>query len=83
MAVYQKPALGRPLPHLQAALAESSWQKLHKYHPVVAIALEQEIASGATSEDVRLFVMRVTNNSEFARWIEQAAVYLRSGLEVQ
>ena len=66
----------KQLPHLEAAVAEESWQWLRDNAPVYADALQQEIANKATPDEIHYFVMRATQRPAIALRLKQAAAYL-------
>lgn len=70
--------LYRELNAIGAALNYESWLWLQDANIVLARALQSEVTRGATSDDIRRFVMRHTGRPALAARCEQAAAYLHS-----
>lgn len=66
----------RELPRLTAALNRQSWEYLQLELPDVAEALREEVAAGATADELRRFTMRHTGRVALAARVEQAAAHL-------
>lgn len=66
----------RELPRLTAALNRQSWEYLQLELPDVAEALREEVAAGATADELRRFTMRYTGRAPLAARVEQAAAHL-------
>ena len=68
----------RELAHLTAAINEESWQWLQDNTPMLADALQREVAAGATAEEIRQAAMRMTQRPALALRLRQAAAFLRA-----
>lgn len=66
----------RDLPALTAALDAQSWAWLQEELPGLADALAQEVAQGATADELRRSTMRHTARSALAARVGQAAAHL-------
>jgi hypothetical protein len=66
---------------LAKELDRESWAWLCENHPTIADAVQNSVEKGATSEQVRAFVVRRAgvNRIEFARRCESAARHLGAG----
>lgn len=71
----------RTLDTLATALNAESWHWLQDNNIVLARALESEVKSGATADDIRRFVLRHTGRPALAARCEQAAAYLQGTQE--
>lgn len=61
---------------LGEVLCEMSWNWIQDNEPELAQALREVVESGARAEDVRSYVMRITERRELALRCEQAAKHL-------
>lgn len=66
---------------LERAVNEESWEYLRDNLPGLAAALEVEVKRGATADDIRRWAMRYTRREGLALRLQQAAGFLRSGVE--
>lgn len=66
----------RKLPRLEAAVSEQSWAWLRENEPIFADALRDEVAAGATPDEIHYFIMRQTQRAPLALRLRQAAEYL-------
>lgn len=64
------------MPRLGAELDKESYLWLAANHPNILEAIEAEVGTGRTPQDVRLFVTRQTGRLEIAMRCEQAARYV-------
>lgn len=71
----------RQLPHLEAAVAEESWHWLRDNAPIYADALQREVTTGATPDDIQYRIMQITQRPALALRLKQAAEYLRLGAQ--
>jgi len=66
---------------LEKAVNEESWEWLRDQYPGMATALETEVKRGATADDIRRWALRYTRREPLALRLQQAAGFLRSGVE--
>lgn len=69
----------RTLPRLEAAVNEESWEWLQDNLPGLAQAVQAEVASGASPEEIRRRMMRLTGRPALVMRLFQAAAHLKNG----
>jgi hypothetical protein len=68
--------ISRDMPALESAINEESWEYLYENFTRLALALRQEVRSGATPEEIRRWAAHKTGREALALRLEQAAAYL-------
>ena len=66
-----------------AVLDEMSWNWLQDNEPELAGAVREVVEAGAKAEDIRSYVMRMTERRELALRCEQAARHLNTLAEAK
>jgi hypothetical protein len=76
------PILRQPQPDpfagLASALDAEAWDRLTRYHPLIADEVTDLIEGGQTPSDVCRFIIGHTGRYQFACWCEQAARHLEA-----
>jgi len=75
MTIVKKSNL-KDLPALGRALNAESWSWLETNQPELAVAIETEVARGATPAEIKRFVMMRTDRYELAQRCHLAAEWL-------